>query len=83
MKIHIVGEGMSKRKINLNKKNKINFFFSFGQIGDGTTTNRLLPVAVNNTEILNGKNILEICVGVYHTCAIANDGKAYCWGNNE
>jgi alpha-tubulin suppressor-like RCC1 family protein len=59
-------------------------FFSNGQIGDGTSsTNRLFPVAVNNSGALSGKNIIQISVGETHTCAIANDSKAYCWGSNR
>jgi alpha-tubulin suppressor-like RCC1 family protein len=50
-----------------------------GQLGDGTTTDSLVPVAVNTTGVLGGKTITAISAGTSHTCAIAN-GAAYCWG---
>jgi alpha-tubulin suppressor-like RCC1 family protein len=56
--------------------------FSEGQIGDGSTTNRPLPVAVSTSGVLSGKSILQITAGEYHTCAIANDSNSYCWGDN-
>jgi alpha-tubulin suppressor-like RCC1 family protein len=52
--------------------------FSNGQIGDGTTTTRLLPFAVS----ISGKRILKITAGGFHTCVIANDLNSYCWGWN-
>jgi alpha-tubulin suppressor-like RCC1 family protein len=55
--------------------------FSYGQIGDGTTTDRSLPVQVSTSGVLSGKSILQISAGFYHTCAIANDKNAYCWGS--
>jgi alpha-tubulin suppressor-like RCC1 family protein len=55
-----------------------------GQIGDGTTTNRLLPTSVNNASDLFGKNnIIQISSGYYHTCVLTNDGFSYCWGSNK
>lgn len=40
------------------------------------------PVAVDASGVLAGKRIVKISAGKGHTCAIANDGKAYCWGAN-
>ncbi|MDR1969834.1 MAG: hypothetical protein LBQ11_00600 [Candidatus Nomurabacteria bacterium] len=55
-----------------------------GQIGDNTSSaNKLVPTAVDTTGALSGKTILSISAGVYHTCAIASDNKAYCWGDNS
>jgi alpha-tubulin suppressor-like RCC1 family protein len=45
--------------------------------------NRPLPVAVSNYGELSGKNILQITTGNGHTCVIANDSNAYCWGWNK
>ncbi len=53
-----------------------------GQLGDASTTQRLTPVAVAQGAIPVGATIVDITVGVSHTCAIASDYKAYCWGLN-
>jgi alpha-tubulin suppressor-like RCC1 family protein len=54
-----------------------------GQIGDGTTINRILPSAVNVSGVLSGKTILQISCGGTHVCAVASDSNSYCWGRNE
>jgi alpha-tubulin suppressor-like RCC1 family protein len=79
MEMHIVRDLICKKT---KKNNKIFKFNSFGQIGDGTLTKRLSPVAVNNSGVLFGKSIIKISCGSYHTCAIANDSNSYCWGSN-
>jgi alpha-tubulin suppressor-like RCC1 family protein len=50
-----------------------------GQLGDGTTTNRLSP-----TEVLqpSGVSFTQITTGFAHTCALTAAGQAYCWGSN-
>ena len=53
---------------------------SSGQLGNGTTSMTKVPVAVNTTGVLAGKTIKQISAGTSHTCAIASDDKAYCWG---
>ena len=52
-----------------------------GQLGNNSTTNSSIPVAVNTTGVLAGKTIKQISAGSFHTCAIASDNKAYCWGS--
>lgn len=49
-----------------------------GQLGDGTTTNRLTPVLV-----VGGLSFRQVSAGVSHTCGITIDDRAYCWGSNE
>ncbi|WP_295454593.1 hypothetical protein [uncultured Thiodictyon sp.] len=53
-----------------------------GQLGNGTNTASLVPVAVNRSGVLNGKIIAQISMGSYHTCALATDATAACWGAN-
>jgi alpha-tubulin suppressor-like RCC1 family protein len=50
---------------------------AFGQIGDGTTTGRVLPMAVNGLT-----NAVAIAAGGDHTCARLADGSVRCWGSN-
>jgi alpha-tubulin suppressor-like RCC1 family protein len=51
---------------------------AYGQLGDGTTTNRSAPVDVTG---LAG-NPLMIAGGDSHTCALMPGGGAKCWGYN-
>ena len=53
-----------------------------GQLGNNSTTQSLVPVAVDTSGVLSGKTILSISTRSNHTCAIASDNLAYCWGNN-
>ncbi len=53
-----------------------------GQLGDNTTTNATVPVAVNTTGVLGGKTVTAIDAGDFHTCAMA-DLQVYCWGENQ
>ena len=56
---------------------------AYGQLGDGTTTGRLSPTAVVQGATPANRIIRQINTGVTHTCAIASDNKAYCWGANN
>lgn len=48
-----------------------------GQLGDGTTTQRPLPVVSGLT------NAVALSTGSSHTCAVRSDGTAWCWGDNN
>ncbi len=48
-----------------------------GQLGDGTTTERMHPVAVTGLSA----GVTTVAAGLYHACAVANGG-VQCWGAN-
>lgn len=50
---------------------------AYGQLGDGTTTSRPLPVTVSG---LSGA--VGLALGRHHSCAWLGDGSARCWGRN-
>jgi len=52
-----------------------------GQLGNSTSSNSLVPVAVDTSGVLAGKTVTSISAGTYFTCAVAS-GQAYCWGEN-
>jgi alpha-tubulin suppressor-like RCC1 family protein len=55
----------------------------FGQLGDNTTTDRYVPVAVNTAgSALAGKTVVAIAAGGYHTLALCSDGTVAAWGAN-
>ena len=47
---------------------------SAGQLGDGTTTSRLLPVQVGGNSTWSA-----VAVGQNHTCALRSDSRLFCW----
>ncbi len=50
-----------------------------GELGNDSTTNSSVPVAVDTLGVLAGKSLTAISAGYLHSCAVA-DGQAYCWG---
>jgi alpha-tubulin suppressor-like RCC1 family protein len=49
-----------------------------GQLGDGTTTQRLTPVPVAGT-----LRFRQVGAGGFHTCGVTTDDRAFCWGFNH
>ena len=50
-----------------------------GELGDGTTTNRLTPGQVSGLE----SGVTALTIGTRHTCALTTAGAVWCWGDNE
>ena len=50
----------------------------YGQLGDGTPTNRSTPVQVQGTT-----DVVAIAAGAGHTVALRRDGTVWAWGHNE
>lgn len=55
---------------------------SYGQLGNGTTTDSLVPVNVTATGVLLGKTVIAIAAGQYHNVALCSDGTLAAWGYN-
>ena len=53
---------------------------NFGQLGDNTTTNRLIPVYAH---LPTGSQAVSVSVGPHSSCAILENSSVYCWGHNN
>ena len=51
----------------------------FGQLGDGTGVDRLLPVVVPGLE----SGVVAVSAKSFHTCALLASGAVKCWGSND
>jgi len=50
----------------------------FGQLGDGTTTNRAMPAPISGLPAIR-----SISAGTFHSLALALDGSVWAWGKNN
>ncbi len=53
---------------------------NYGQLGDSTKAAKWSPTAVKAPA---GVTFTEVALGTEHTCAIATNGRIYCWGRNS
>jgi len=56
---------------------------AYGQLGDNSTTNSLVPVSVSGiTGLTPATTATSVSTGANHSCAVMADGTAQCWGAN-
>jgi alpha-tubulin suppressor-like RCC1 family protein len=56
---------------------------TYGQLGNGTTTNSSVPVAVNTTGVLSDKTVVAMAAGNSHCLVLCSDGTLAAWGYNN
>jgi len=54
------------------------------QLGDNTTTDKLVPTEITNRFSLGSENqIIQVSLGGYHSSALTSSGNLLMWGNND
>ena len=56
---------------------------SNGQLGINSTTDSLVPVAVDTSGFLLGKTVIAVAAGYNHSLALCSDGTVAAWGSND
>lgn len=51
---------------------------AYGQLGDGTTIQRLTPTPVSGLS----SGVVALAAGAWHSCALTSGGDVKCWGRN-
>jgi uncharacterized repeat protein (TIGR03803 family) len=54
----------------------------YGQLGNGSTSQSTVPVAVSTSGVLAGKTVVGLAAGYFHSEARCSDGTVATWGNN-
>ncbi len=54
-----------------------------GELGDGTTTMRLVPARVLGLPDPTSLPAISVTAAEQHACALISDGTVYCWGIND
>src|SRR5690606_26201765 len=56
----------------------------YGQLGDGTTTNKLTPREITNRfSLATGDKIIQVSLGNVHSAALTSSGRLFTWGDND
>ncbi|MGO3884685.1 MAG: RCC1 domain-containing protein [Mycetocola sp.] len=59
-------------------------FNRMGALGNSTTANAPIPVAVTTAgTAMEGKKVAQVALGMEHTLAVTSDGQLFAWGNNS
>jgi alpha-tubulin suppressor-like RCC1 family protein len=53
-----------------------------GELGNNSTTNSSVPVAVYTSGALSGQTLTQLDGGYLQTCVLSSTSAAYCWGYN-
>jgi alpha-tubulin suppressor-like RCC1 family protein len=56
---------------------------SYGQLGNNSTTDSTVPVAVTASGALANKTVIAIAAGTFHSLALCSDGTVAAWGRNS
>ncbi|MEZ4846987.1 MAG: hypothetical protein R2877_08715, partial [Bdellovibrionota bacterium] len=54
-----------------------------GQLGIGNTASQNAPTEIDTTNVGVSNNFRKVSTSWSHTCAIHDNNKLYCWGNNN
>lgn len=55
---------------------------NYGQLGDGTTTESHVAVAVDTSGVLSGKVVSQLSLGSSHSLVLTSDGMLFAWGSS-
>ena len=56
----------------------------FGQLGDNSTTDRLVPIEItSNFNLAFNDKIVRLSLGEFHSSAISSSGRVFTWGSNK